>query len=165
MPSNSPCSEAIETMREKGFDQLPVSSYSTSSGKARLVGLVTLGNLLSYIASGRATPKTPVDAVMFDFMRLNEVVTDLGRLHLDGDGSAADSQANKKKKARREFVEITRDTKLSDLNKFFEWNSAAVVTEKGGEDGKELRAVAVVTKVDLLTWMVRQGKTGTNGEA
>ncbi|KAF1960634.1 cystathionine beta-synthase [Byssothecium circinans] len=149
--SNSPCSEAIETMREKGFDQLPVSSYS-ASGKARLVGLVTLGNLLSYIASGRATPKSKVEEVMFDFAKLNEVVTDLGRLNLD----AAEGKA----KRRREFVEITKETRLSELNKFFEWNSAAVVTER--VDG-ELRAAAVVTKVDLLSWMVRQG--GANGEA
>ncbi|KAH8729098.1 tryptophan synthase beta subunit-like PLP-dependent enzyme [Phaeosphaeriaceae sp. PMI808] len=150
IPSNSPCSEAIETMREKGFDQLPVSTYSPT-GKARLVGLVTLGNLLSYIASGRANPKSPVESVMFDFRKLNEVVLDLGRVHLD-------PQRNKMEVPRNEFVEITKDTSLSDLNKFFEWNSAAVVTEKVEE---EIRAVAVVTKVDLLTWMVRQG--GLNG--
>ncbi|OAL48092.1 cystathionine beta-synthase [Pyrenochaeta sp. DS3sAY3a] len=147
IPTNSPCSEAIETMREKGFDQLPVSTYSPS-GKARLVGLVTLGNLLSYIASGRASPKSPVEAVMFDFRKLNEVVKDLGRLQLEGTGEGT------KKGSRREFVEITKETSLTDLNKFFEWNSAAVVTER--VDG-EPRAVAVVTKVDLLTWMVRQG--------
>jgi cystathionine beta-synthase len=141
-------------MREKGFDQLPVSAYS-SSGKAKLVGLVTLGNLLSYIASGRANPKTNIQDVMFDFRKLNEVVTDLGRLYLDG--------AEESKRGRRkEFVEITKDTRLSDLNKFFEWNSAAVVTEK--VDG-ELRATAVVTKVDLLTWMVRQSGLNGNGEA
>jgi cystathionine beta-synthase len=133
-------------MREKGFDQLPVSTYS-AAGKARLVGLVTLGNLLSYIASGRATPKSPVEDVMFDFRKLNEVVKDLGRLQLDGEGTKTGS--------RREFVEITKNTSLTDLNKFFEWNSAAVVTEK--VDGEQ-RAVAVVTKVDLLTWMVSQGK-------
>ncbi|KAI8931210.1 hypothetical protein NX059_011559 [Plenodomus lindquistii] len=151
IPTNSPCSEAIETMREKGFDQLPVSTYSTS-GKAKLVGLVTLGNLLSYIAQGRATPKSPVEDVMFDFRKLPEVVKDLGRLSLDNSGGK--KQANGKSSAvRREFVEITRETKLSDLNKFFEWNSAAVVTER--VDG-EVRAQAVVTKVDLLTWMVRQ---------
>ncbi|KAL1606070.1 cystathionine beta-synthase [Nothophoma quercina] len=144
VPTNSPCSEAIETMREKGFDQLPVSTYS-SAGKQRLVGLVTLGNLLSYIASGRASPKSKVEDIMFDFRKLNEVVKDLGRLHLEGEGTKVGS--------RREFVEITRDTKLSDLNKFFEWNSAAIVTEK--VDG-ETRAAAVVTKVDLLTWMVSQ---------
>lgn len=133
-------------MREKGFDQLPVSTYSTS-GKARLVGLVTLGNLLSYIAQGRATPKSPVEDVMFDFRKLNEVVKDLGRLQLDG------QKEDKSGKGKRDFVEITKNTSLSDLNKFFEWNSAAVVTER--VDG-EPRAVAVVTKVDLLTWMVRQ---------
>ncbi|KAF2188636.1 cystathionine beta-synthase-like protein [Zopfia rhizophila CBS 207.26] len=144
IPTTSPCTEAIETMREKGFDQLPVSAYS-SSGKGRLVGLVTLGNLLSWMSSGRAGPKSKVEDVMFDFRKLNEVVTDLGHLHLD-DGKG------KKKGDRREFVEITRDTKLSDLNRFFEWNSAAVVTER--VDG-ELRASAVVTKVDLLTWLVR----------
>jgi len=36
------CSEAVETMREKGFDQLPV----LASAGGKLVGLVTLGNLL-----------------------------------------------------------------------------------------------------------------------
>ncbi|KAF2111151.1 tryptophan synthase beta subunit-like PLP-dependent enzyme [Lophiotrema nucula] len=147
VPHTSPCADAIETMREKGFDQLPVSA-STSNGKSKLVGLVTLGNLLSYIASGRATPKSPVSDVMFDFRKLNEVVTDLGRLHLDGSKDGDEE----KKGGKKEFVEITKDTTLSDLNRFFEWNSAAVVTER--VEG-ELRAKAVVTKVDLLTWMVR----------
>ena len=87
---------------------------------------------------------------MFDFRKLNEVVTDLGRLHIDTLGVGKDEKGGK-----RQFVEITKDTALSDLNKFFEWNSAAVVTER--VEG-ETRAVAVVTKVDLLTWMVRQGK-------
>ncbi|KAF2242381.1 cystathionine beta-synthase [Trematosphaeria pertusa] len=153
IPTTSPCSEAIETMREKGFDQLPVSLYP-STGKQRLVGLVTLGNLLSYIASGRATPKSSVEDVMFDFRKLHEVVTDLGHLHLEGG-------RKKSEKERREFVEITKDTKLSELNKFFEWNSAAVVTER--VEG-ELRATGVVTKVDLLTWMVRMGKVNGGKE-
>ena len=157
IPAHSPCSEAIETMREKGFDQLPVSTYS-ASGKAKLVGLVTLGNLLSYIAAGRATPKSAVESVMFDFRKLNEVVKDLGRLSLDGDNAKNTQKAGHK--GRREFVEITKETSLSDLNKFFEWNSAAVVTERA--DG-ETRAVGVVTKVDLLTWMVRQGNENGNG--
>ncbi|KAF2729974.1 cystathionine beta-synthase [Polyplosphaeria fusca] len=146
IPATAPCSEAIETMREKSFDQLPVSSSSTG-GKPRLVGLVTLGNLLSYIASGRASPRSSVEGVMFDFRGVKEVVTDLGRVHLDG----------REDKGRREFVEITMETGLGDLNRFFEWNSAAVVTER--VEG-ELRARAVVTKVDLLTWMVGRGVSG-----
>ncbi len=67
----------------------------------------------------------------------------------------ADSQGIPQK---RKFVEITLDTPLSSLSRFFEWNSAAVVTEREGE-GKDawMKPVAVVTKVDLLGWLVRQG--------
>ena len=88
---------------------------------------------------------------MFDFRKLAEVVTEFGKVNLEKAGKDGG-------KKRREFVEITKETKLSDLNRFFEWNSAAVVTERVGEGkGAELRAVAVVTKVDLLTWLVKNG--------
>lgn len=138
--SGSPCAEAIETMRDKGFDQLPV--LSGPGGK--LVGLVTLGNLLSFISRGKATGNSPVEYVMFNFLRMDEVVTDPRR----GKGSR-----------RRNFVEITLDTPLSELSNFFEWNSAAVVTEPSGGDGKApAKPLAIVTKVDLLSWMVKRVK-------
>lgn len=128
-------------MRDRGFDQLPVLA---PSGR-RLVGLVTLGNVLSRLTHGRATGKTPVSEVMFDFSKIPEVVTDpraLGRSAGTG--------------ARRQFMEITLETPLSVLNRFFEWNSAAVVTEK--DESGALKPLAVVTKVDLLTWMLHHGK-------
>ncbi len=134
-------------MREKGFDQLPVSTASD-----RLVGLVTLGNLLSYIGSGRAEPTDPVRKVMFDFTTLHEVVTD----PLDISSLSLNDKERSEKGKRKKFVEITRDTPLSALSRFFEWNSAAVVTEK--KDGGGMKAVGVVTKVDLLSWMVRMKK-------
>ncbi|KAI0460647.1 putative cystathionine beta-synthase [Xylaria acuta] len=138
--STTSCAEAIETMRDRGFDQLPV--LSGPGGK--LVGLVTLGNLLSYISRGRATGQTPVSDVMFNFGKMDEVVTD----PREGKGAK-----------RRKFVEITLDTPLTELSNFFEWNSAAVVTEPGDGKGNTLsKPVAVVTKVDLLTWMVKQVK-------
>jgi cystathionine beta-synthase len=140
--ASAACSEAIETMRDKGFDQLPVLSTSSPS---RLVGLVTLGNLLSYISRGRATGDSPVKDVMFDFGRLDEIITDPRQ------GSALGSAAKSKK---RKFVEITVDTPLAELSKFFEWNSAAVVTEKSGNGNTLSKPIGVVTKVDLLTWMV-----------
>ncbi|KAL2264257.1 hypothetical protein VTK26DRAFT_9033 [Humicola hyalothermophila] len=133
--TTSPCAEAIEMMRDKGFDQLPVL---TPTG-GRLAGLVTLGNLLSYISRGRATPKSAVSEVMFDFSRIDEVVTDPRMFGTNLKGK------------KRKFVRITMDTPLSALSRFLEWNSAAVVTE-----GDASKPVAVVTKVDLLTWMVRQ---------
>ncbi|KAH8159774.1 hypothetical protein CIB48_g8468 [Xylaria polymorpha] len=138
--SATSCAEAIETMRDRGFDQLPV--LAGPGGK--LVGLVTLGNLLSYISRGRATGQSAVSDVMFNFGKMDEVVTD----PREGKGAK-----------RRKFVEITLDTPLTELSNFFEWNSAAVVTEPGDGQGKTLsKPIAVVTKVDLLTWMVKQVK-------
>lgn len=176
-------------MRDRGFDQLPVSTASGS----RLVGLVTLGNLLSYISSGRATGASPVKDVMFDFERLDGTVSDpdaalksnlpvrqrkpasadSGTQEEQKGASKAEEQTNgsppedtaekdekpssgKKSQPRRPFVEITLDTPLSALSRFFERNSAAVVTER--QESGSLRAVAVVTKVDLLNWLVRKDK-------
>ncbi|KAK0630895.1 tryptophan synthase beta subunit-like PLP-dependent enzyme [Bombardia bombarda] len=137
--TSSLCSEAIETMREKGFDQLPV----LSSAGGKLAGLVTLGHMLSFISRGKASASSPVSDVMFDFSRINEVVTDPRKFGTD------------LKDKKRKFVEITMETPLSALSRFLEWNSAAVVTDKTeGADGS--KPVAVVTKVDLLTWMVKQ---------
>ncbi|KAI9692894.1 MAG: cystathionine beta-synthase [Bathelium mastoideum] len=163
--ADSPCADAIETMRDRGFDQLPVAT-SAAGGKPRLVGLVTLGNLLSYLSSGRASPTTAVREVMFDFARMGDAVPgDLKSVtesmrdtKLEGaDGQVNGVNGTKKKGAKeRGFVEITRDTPLDSLSRFFEWNSAAVVTERDEVGG--LKPVAVVTKVDLLTWLVRNGR-------
>jgi cystathionine beta-synthase len=158
--SDQSCADAIETLRDKGFDQLPVSS---SRQPTRLVGLVTLGNLLSYISSSRASPEDPVRKVMFDFTHLSEAVTDPTDDSLVSSGEHAQQLSESQKRPKRkDFVEITKDTPLSALSRFFEWNSAAVVTEKQGDGA--LKPVAVVTKVDLLTWMVRAKKNqGANG--
>jgi len=138
------CSEAIETMRDKGFDQLPVLSASSPS---KLVGLVTLGNLLSYISRGRATADSQVKEVMFDFAHIDEIITDPRQGAALGQG---------KKAGKRKFVQITKDTTLAELSKFFEWNSAAVVTEPSSDSSTLSKPVAIVTKVDLLTWLVNK---------
>lgn len=140
------CETAIEIMREKGFDQLPVLA---PSGR-KLVGLVTLGNVLSRLTHGRADGKSPVSDVMFDFSKIAEVVTD----HRDLGATDAPPSGRSR---RRQFIEITMDTPLSVLNRFFEWNSAAVVTEKDASGA--MKPVAIVTKVDLLTWMLHHSKT------
>lgn len=144
-------------MREKGFDQLPVL---TADGK-KLAGLITLGNVLSWISRGRATGKSPVSDVMFDFTKLPEVVTDPRDIgaSLQVTASAVDSKTDTQQgaaatKKRNKFFEITLDTPLSVLNRFFEWNSAAIITER--DENGTIKPVAVATKVDLLTWLLRQ---------
>lgn len=168
--ANSRCASAIETMREKGFDQLPVLAPTGN----RLVGLVTLGNLLSRISHGRASADSPVSDVMFDFSKISEVVTDSREGAVDSTQPKSDSfitngsrlrgdETPQPQQQRKNFVEITMDTPLSALNRFFEWQSAAIVTERDlGESGASgkgvMRPVAVVTKVDLLTWLLNQGR-------
>ena len=157
-------------MREKGFDQLPVLA---PQGR-RLVGLVTLGNLLSWISQGRATGHSPVEDVMFSFSKIAEVVTDprdvgpmasptiamQGLKLSDKDKTLMNGEADSHGLPnKRKFVEITLDTPLKALSRFFEWNSAAVVTELSGNG--VMKPVAVVTKVDLLGWLVKQGKPMT----
>lgn len=167
--ADSSCASAIETMREKGFDQLPVLAPSGT----RLVGLVTLGNLLSRISHGRASAESPVSEAMFDFSKISEVVTDPRDIGVDSKSSDQDRSTNgyvrsgdetpQPQQQRKRFIEITMDTPLSALNRFFEWQSAAIVTERDlGESGASgkgvMRPVAVVTKVDLLTWLLNQGR-------
>lgn len=156
--SDSSCGDAIEAMREKGFDQLPVLA---PTGR-KLAGLVTLGNLLSWISRGRATASSPVSDVMFDFTKIPEVVTDprdigeMSATKTNADSVTNGSHKSEKSAHHQKFIEITMDTPLKALSRFFEWNSAAVVTER--DETQNMRPVAVVTKVDLLTWLIKQGK-------
>ncbi|KAI9136275.1 pyridoxal-phosphate dependent enzyme [Paraphysoderma sedebokerense] len=121
--------EAVTLMQKNGFDQLPVVSSDN-----RVVGLVTLGNLLARVSAGRSTLDSPVTKVMFKF----------------------NTQATN-------YQEITNETPLESLNKFFEKNSAGVVTErvKVVENGKEvevMKVASVVTKIDLMAWLVHNSK-------
>ncbi|RAL15034.1 cystathionine beta-synthase CYS4 [Aspergillus homomorphus CBS 101889] len=151
--SNIPCETAIEMMRDRGFDQLPVLA---ASGK-KLVGLLTLGNILSRLTHGRATGKSPVADVMFDFGKIPEVVTDPRDIGL----ASPQNEQQKTQVTSRKFVEITMETPLSVLNRFLEWNSAAVVTER--DENGAMKPVAVATKVDLLSWMLRHNENSTQG--
>lgn len=109
------CAEAVDILNKGGFDQVPVVDAT-----GRMIGLVTIGNLLSKIASKRASPKGPVTEAMFTF------------------------------NVKRKWEEITLDTKLSDLQKFFDRNSCAFVTEK------DAKVTKVVSKVDLLQYLMRK---------
>lgn len=142
---NQTVDDAVELMRDKGYDQIPVTA---ASGK-RLVGMVTLGNCLSYLSSGRVTIASPISDVMFNFSQIDEVKP----IEKNPDSAEGDE-------SKREFVEITINTPLTYLERFFVWNAAAIVTERDTDNS--LKAVAVATKVDLLLWLVRQGRQQKN---
>ncbi|KAM3419842.1 Cystathionine beta-synthase [Cercospora zeina] len=141
---NQTVDDAVELMRDKGYDQIPVTA---ASGK-RLVGMVTLGNCLSYLSSGRVTIASPISDVMFNFSQIDEIKP----IEKNPDSAEGDE-------SKRDFVEITMNTPLTYLERFFVWNAAAIVTERDSDN--TLKAVAVATKVDLLLWLVRQGRQQT----
>lgn len=113
---------AIDVMQAKGFDQVPVLAGG------RLVGLVTLSGVLKALTGGSKAKS--LGEVMIDFRTLRNF--EQGELE----------SVYKK----REYVEITKDTNLWVLNRFFEKNSNAIVTQDG-------RPVNVATKVDLVAWL------------
>eukprot|EP00842_Homolaphlyctis_polyrhiza_P006547 jgi/Hompol1/6894/HPOL_003543-RA len=64
------------------------------------------------------------------------------------------NQAMYKFKIGTKFTEVTLATPLESLSKFFENNSSAVVTQE--DSNGDLQIVSVVTKVDLLAYLVRK---------
>jgi cystathionine beta-synthase len=142
-------SAAIDILREKGFDQLPVAN---DSGK--LIGLVTLGNLLSFLSSGRANVSTPISDVMIDFRKLAEFEVDAAKSAISI-GTPAVPSKHSSSAAKKSFAEITVETPLSALQRFFEHKSSAVVTERDASGA--VKPVHVVTKVDLLAYLAKNG--------
>ena len=80
-------------MKKNSFDQLPVVD------EKKIMGIITLGNILSKMASGKANKDALVDSIMFKF-----------------------NNASK-------YVPMTMDTPLRDLSRFFDKHSAAIITE------------------------------------
>lgn len=91
------CSQAATLMKNNNFDQLPVCD---SHGK--LLGLVTLGNLLSRMMAGKTAKADEVSSVMFKFNK------------------------------RREFAPYSDETLLAHLSKFFEIHSIAFISAADG---------------------------------
>ncbi|KAJ7381327.1 hypothetical protein OS493_001450 [Desmophyllum pertusum] len=61
------CQQSIDIMNKEGFDQLPVVSEAGS-----VMGMVTLGNIMSQMLSGRITPESPIaNSVYKNFKRLH----------------------------------------------------------------------------------------------
>lgn len=120
-------SDVIKILKDNAFDQLPVL---TQEGK--LSGLVTLSQLLKKLSTGAVSKDGSIKGTYLDFQKLN---------NFDEVSSYNENKSGKKK-----FVSFTESSKLSDLNKFFEKNSSAVITD-------EFKPVHIVTKMDLLSYL------------
>lgn len=123
--------KTFNLLQSNGFDQLPVLN---SSGK--LVGLVTLSNILKSLSNKKVQLTNSISSIIIDFRKL-------------ADFEKSFNITQKSGYTKRLYQPITVDTPLSLLNKFFETNSNAVVTD---EDRKP---VQIVTKVDLISFLTK----------
>ncbi|XP_002163391.2 cystathionine beta-synthase-like protein isoform X1 [Hydra vulgaris] len=69
------CQAAIEIMNTETYDQLPVVDEAGS-----IQGMVTLGNIMGKMVSGKITPKSPVTHAIYDKFKKVSLHTSLGEL-------------------------------------------------------------------------------------
>ncbi|CAK7892665.1 hypothetical protein CAAN1_08S04896 [[Candida] anglica] len=123
--------KTFELLQSNGFDQLPVLSQS-----GKLVGLVTLSSILKALSTKKVQLTNSIRSVIIDFRKLADFEKSFTITKASG-------------LTKRSYSPITLDTPLSLLNKFFETNSNAIVTDE------ELKPVQIVTKVDLISFLTK----------
>lgn len=123
--------KTFELLQSNGFDQLPVLG---STGK--LVGLVTLSSILKALSTKKVQLTNSIRSVVIDFTKLNDFEKSFGISKASGF-------------TKRRYEPITLNTSLTLLNKFFETNSNAIVTDD------DYKPVQIVTKVDLISFLTK----------
>ncbi|XP_062499291.1 cystathionine beta-synthase-like [Corticium candelabrum] len=119
------CGNCIDILNKQGYDQLPVV---TSGGD--ILGMVTLGNLLAKVLSGKVKPSDPATDMLY-----------------------------------KQFKKIHLSTSLADLSRILEKDHFAIAVQKqtvysGTKEAIEKQMiVGVVTGIDLLNYITRQGVT------
>ena len=121
--------KTFNLLQENGFDQLPVLNNA-----GQLVGLVTLSKILKSLSTKKIQMTNSINSIIIDFRKL----ADFEKSH---------DISKKSGFTKRSYQQITLDTNLSLLNKFFETNSNAIITDD------KLNPVQIVTKVDLISFL------------
>lgn len=123
--------KTIEILQTNNFDQLPVLSTS-----GNLIGLITLSGILKSLSTRKIQITASIRSIIIDFRKL-------------ADFEKSFDISKESGYSKRKYQQITLDTPLSSLNKFFETNSNAIVTDK------DYKPVQIVTKVDLLAFLTK----------
>uniref|UniRef100_A0A8C9WGY6 Cystathionine beta-synthase n=1 Tax=Scleropages formosus TaxID=113540 RepID=A0A8C9WGY6_SCLFO len=69
------CQKTIRILKEKAFDQAPVVDES-----GLILGMVTLGNMLSSVLAGKVKPSDPVSKVLYKQFKQIHLTDNLGKL-------------------------------------------------------------------------------------
>ncbi|KAF9435740.1 hypothetical protein BGZ76_005603 [Entomortierella beljakovae] len=127
IPPTATVGYALDLMLTREFSQLPV----LNPANRKLMGYISLTALTSLMEEGQAQESDEVSKWMYSF------------------------QKKRKKGERSTYETISPNTLLSDLSKFFEKHSFAVVT-----DDDRRWCLGVATKYDLMTFMNRRQSSG-----
>lgn len=123
--------KTFELLQQNGFDQLPVLSQS-----GKLIGLITLSKILKSLSTKKVQLTNSIRPIFLDFRKLE-------------DFEKSFDISKKSGFTKRNYQNITLDTSLALLNKFFETNSNAIITDE------EYKPVQIVTKVDLISYLTK----------
>ncbi|XP_059542542.1 cystathionine beta-synthase isoform X1 [Myotis daubentonii] len=127
------CKHTIEILREKGFDQVPVVDES-----GVILGMVTLGNMLSSLLAGKVQPSDQVHKVIykqFKQIRLTDPLGMLSRiLEMDHFALVVHEQIQ------------SRDQALAGV-------VGGPADHSPGESSKRQMVFGVVTAIDLLNFV------------
>jgi cystathionine beta-synthase len=119
------CGKAVEILRTEGYDQLPVIDRAGT-----ILGVVTEGNLLARMASGKLSREDPVSKVLYRQFKTVSLDTKLGKLSKIFD--------------RDHFAIVTA--------------SQQSYSQENEEPRMRFIIIGVVSRVDLLNFIVRGEK-------
>ncbi|KAM3934679.1 cystathionine beta-synthase isoform 2-T2 [Leptodactylus fuscus] len=116
------CNQTIQLLREKGFDQVPIVSES-----GLVLGMVTLGNMLSSVLAGKVKPSDPVSKVIYKQFTQVQLLDNLGKL-----------------------------SRILETDHFALVVHEQIQYHNDGSSSKKQMVFGVVTAIDLLNFVTRE---------
>ncbi|XP_040190135.1 cystathionine beta-synthase isoform X2 [Rana temporaria] len=116
------CNQTIQLLREKGFDQVPIVSES-----GLVLGMVTLGNMLSSVLAGKVKPSDPVTKVIYKQFTQVHLDDNLGKL-----------------------------SRILETDHFALVVHEQIQYHNDGSSSKKQMVFGVVTAIDLLNFLTRE---------
>lgn len=116
------CSQTIQLLREKGFDQVPIVSES-----GLVLGMVTLGNMLSSVLAGKVKPSDSVTKVIYKQFTQVNLTDNLGKL-----------------------------SRILETDHFALVVHEQIQYHNDGSSSKKQMVFGVVTAIDLLNFVTRE---------
>ncbi|XP_075436666.1 cystathionine beta-synthase isoform X2 [Ascaphus truei] len=121
LPSVS-CDRTIQLLREKGFDQVPIVSEA-----GLVLGMVTLGNMLSSVLAGKVKPSDSVSKVIYKQFTQVHLMDNLGKL-----------------------------SRILETDHFALVVHEQIQYHNDGSSSKKQMVFGVVTAIDLLNYVTRE---------